>query len=88
MAFNSLPDANDDPGKLDSIISQLQEDWYDCTNNENLDDVRCISEKPLTSLDEAMICDIQRVVARLAEKAPQLIGKNLHSSAFTYNIFM
>ena len=59
MAFHSLPDANDDPGEVDSIMSQLQEDWYDCTNDKDLDEVRHIADKPLTTLDEAMICDIQ-----------------------------
>ena len=89
MAFRSLPDANDDLGEVDNIMSQLQEDWYDCTNDKDLDEVRHISDKPLTTLDEAMICDIQRVVARLAEKAPQLIGKyNLRRLCMLYEIFM
>ena len=53
------------------MINEQEQAWLDATNNEALDEVRNIAT---TEVDQIMLCDIQRVVSRLAGKAPQLIG--------------
>ena len=52
----------------------------------SLDEVRDIPDSLLPDLDEGMICDIQRIVSRLAAKAPQLIGKSLCCTEHGYSI--
>ena len=70
----SSPSTSEQATVEDTILEQA-EFWNDATDEDNLDEVREISDSSPTDLDEAMICDIQCVVSRLAEKAPQLIGK-------------
>ena len=82
-SLTTLPQT-DDLDDLDKAMSEQAEFWNDATDEENLDDVRDITDSLLPDLDEAMICDIQRIVSRLAEKAPQLIDK-LYYINTTYN---
>ena len=60
------------------MLVQQEEAWADATSNEGLDDVRNLPSVPPKDIDMAMICDIQRIVARLVGKASQLIGKVQH----------
>ena len=59
---------------VEETILEQAEFWNDATD-ENLDEVRDIENSSPDDLDEGLICDVQRIVSRLAEKAPQLIGK-------------
>jgi len=51
-----------------------QQHWVDATDDEQLDEVHDITTKEST-IDPAMICDIQRGISRLVGKAPELIVK-------------
>ena len=70
----SSPSTSEQTTVEDTILEQA-EFWNDATDEDNSDGVREILDSSPTDLDEAMICDIQHVVSRLAEKVPQLIGK-------------
>jgi len=63
---------------LEGAIAELQQEWEDATDDTNLQEVRSIpaaSTASPTPQEEAIICDIQRVLSRIVGKAPQLIGK-------------
>ena len=53
---------------------EQQNAWIDATTSEGLEDVRDIPSVPLQHIDQAMMCDIQRIVCKLVGKAPQLLG--------------
>ena len=56
---------------------ELQQEWDDATNDTNLDEVRTIPASATASptiQEETMICDVQRLLARLIGKASQLVG--------------
>ena len=59
---------------LDDIIAAQEQAWIDATADDGLEEVRDIPATPQNKLDQAMICNIQRVASRLVAKAPQLIG--------------
>lgn len=65
---------------VDEAMFEQAEFWNDATKEDNLDQVRDIPDSPPADLDEGMIYDIQQTVGRLAEKAPQLIGKSLYNT--------
>ena len=62
------------------VMLEQAEFWYDTMDEENFDEIREIPNSSINDLDEAMICDIQWIVSRLAKKAPQLIGKSMCST--------
>ena len=80
QTFDCSPDLPSEQGQdvelhnVEEAILAQTEFWNDATD-ENLDEVRVIANSSPADLDEGLICDIQRIVSRLAEKAPQLIGK-------------
>ena len=63
----------------EAILEQA-EFWHDAMDEENFDEIRGVPNSSLNDLDEAMICDIQPMVSRLVEKAPQFIGKSICST--------
>ena len=63
---------------LEGAVAELQQEWQDATNDTNLQEVRSIPVASIASptpQEEAIICDIQRVLSRIVGKAPQLISK-------------
>ena len=74
--------SDDDQDDLEDAIMELQQEWDDATNNTNLDEVRTIPAAATaspTTQEEAMICDVQRLLARLIGKASQLLGMLLNT---------
>ena len=79
--------SDDHQDDLEDAIIELQQEWDDATNDTNLDEVRTIlaaAAASPTTQEEAMICDIQRLLARLIGKASQLLGKLVHITIFTH----
>ena len=74
---NSSADISSSSSDLMYIFTEQQGAWADATSNEGLEEVRVVPTIPPHNIDMAMLCDIQRVVSRLVEKASQLIG-NIH----------
>ena len=67
---SATPEQTADFDDVDEAMLEQAEFWNDATDEGNLDEVRDIAHSSLADLDEGMICDIQRVVSRLAERHP------------------
>jgi len=61
---------------IEDIIREQETAWNDATSDEGLDDVRDIPIASHQNIDQAMLCDIQRILSRLVAKAPQLISRH------------
>ena len=70
-SFTSEPTQSDG---IEEVVVEQQNAWIDATTSEGLEDVRDIPSVSLQHIDQAMMCDIQRIVCKLVGKAPQLLG--------------
>ena len=58
-------------------MTELEQERDDTTNDDNLEEIRTIPAATTpspTAQEEAMICDVQRILGRLVGKAAQLLG--------------
>ena len=70
--------SDDHHDDLEDAVMELQQEWDDATNDTNLEGVRTIPPAATaspTAQEEAIICDVQRILGRLVGKASQLLGK-------------
>ena len=83
QASSSLADYCDETSSDDSfnvLLLEQQLAWEEATS-DTLEDAQPVDTlEPTVPLDQQMICDIQKIAARLAAKASQLIGKSLHKT--------
>ena len=79
MPSNTSQQSAEHDNVCEAMLEQA-EFWHDTMDEENFDEIRGIPNSSLNNLDEAMICDIQRIMSRLAEMASQLIGKSMCST--------
>ena len=53
---------------------ESQQEWHDATDDTNFEEVRTVPVATTTTSEEAIICDVQRILGRLVGKASQLLG--------------
>ena len=59
---------------------EIQQEWNDATDDTNLEAVKSVPAATTTTpgdQEEAIICDVQRILGRLVGKASQLLGISL-----------
>ena len=69
--------SDDDQDDLEDATMELQQERDDAADDTNLDEVRTVPAAATaspTTQEETMICDVQRLLARLIGKASQLLG--------------
>ena len=71
---NALADQQDD---LEDAAMELQQEWNDATDDTNFEAVKTVPAATTTTptaQEEAIICDVQRILGKLVGKASQLLG--------------
>ena len=61
------------PSDIEDILQEQEQAWRDATDDSDLEAVQSIDEIN-SSVDERMMCDINRLVGRLVSKADLLLG--------------
>ena len=71
----------DQQDDLEDVAMEIQQEWNDATDDTNLEAVKSVPAATTTipsDQEEAIICDVQRILGRLVGKASQLLGMLLH----------
>ena len=67
----------DQQDDLEDVVMEMQQEWNDATDDTNLETVKNVPAATTTTpsdQEEAIICDVQRILGRLVGKASQLLG--------------
>ena len=67
----------DQQDDLEDVVMEMQQEWNDATDDTNLEAVKNVPAATTTTpsvQEEAIICDVQRILGRLVGKASQLLG--------------
>ena len=67
----------DQQDDLEDVVMEMQQEWNDATDDTNLEAVKNVPAATTTTSsdqEEAIVCDVQRILGRLVGKASQLLG--------------
>ena len=81
--------SEDQEDDLEDAAMESQQEWDDATDDTNFEEVRTVPVATTTTpsaQEEAIICDVQRILGRLVRKASQLLGMLLKICAMIYTL--